>query len=152
MRNSNNAQALTQLPIDYIGFIFFEKSKRNITEKVATENKNIQRTGVFVNEKFEVIKERILDHQLDAIQLHGDETPDFCKSIQALYVDVIKVFSVDENFDFEITKPYENFCNYFLFDTKGKERGGNGVTFDWSILAALKNIEKLKRFIDDLQH
>lgn len=194
MRSLNNVNALQQLPVDYIGFIFYKKSKRNIQKKVAT-NKNKQRVGVFVNETIEIIKEKILEFQLDAIQLHGEETPDFCKAVQALYVEVIKVFSVDSDFNFEDTKPYEPFCDYFLFDTKGKERGGNGITFDWEILEkynglrpfflsggigpesveviqqlkheklfaldlnskfedepALKNIEKLKRFINDLQH
>ena len=120
MKTPSNVKEVGQLPVDYLGFIFYEKSKRYITEKVATSDTNALRTGVFVNEKFQVIKEKILEHQLDAIQLHGDETPQFCKEIQALYVDVIKVFSVDTDFDFEITKPYEPFCEYFLFDTKGK--------------------------------
>ncbi len=195
MRTPSNVLEVAQLPVDYMGFIFYEKSKRCITKNVSTQNKNIQRVGVFVNETLEVIKDKILDHQLDLVQLHGDESPDFCKEINTLYVDVIKVFSVDDAFDFKKTKPYEPYCDYFLFDTKGKDRGGNGVTFNWSILEkyqglrpfflsggiapesidelqnlkheklyaldlnskfedqpALKNIEKLKKFIDDLQH
>ena len=193
MRSPSNVKALEELSIDYMGFIFYEKSKRNLTNYVETKNKNLQRVGVFVNETFEIIRDKILDFKLDAIQLHGDENPDFCKAIQTLYVDVIKVFSVDKDFDFELTKPYTSSCDYFLFDTKGKERGGNGVVFDWKILEkytglkpfflsggigpdsiqaiknlnhdnlyaldlnskfedqpALKNIEKLKTFIDDL--
>ena len=44
------------------------------------------------------------------------------------------VFSVGETFDFGLVKAYENVCDYFLFDTKGKERGGNGTVFNWELL------------------
>ncbi|MGB6152213.1 MAG: phosphoribosylanthranilate isomerase, partial [Pricia sp.] len=47
---------------------------------------------------------------------------------------IIKVFSVKDSFDFSILKPYEEVCDYYLFDTKGKLPGGNGYTFDWSLL------------------
>lgn len=49
-------------------------------------------------------------------------------------IQIIKVFSVDNTFDFSKTKKYESVCDYFLFDTKGKERGGNGIAFNWELL------------------
>ena len=76
----------------------------------------------------------IVKHQLSAVQLHGDETPDYCKVIKNLNVEVIKTFSISDNYNFSILKSYEKNCNFFLFDTKGDLPGGNGINFDWDIL------------------
>jgi len=73
-------------------------------------------------------------HQLQAVQLHGKETPEYCKQLNKLNVEIIKVFSIKDQFNFEVLKPFETVCNYFLFDTKGKLPGGNGYTFDWAVL------------------
>ena len=68
------------------------------------------------------------------MQLHGEESPDFCKNLKENGIKVIKAFSVDESFDFEATKQYETIADLFLFDTKTAEKGGSGKTFDWQIL------------------
>ncbi len=74
---------------------------------------------------------------------------------------VIKVFSIKDNFDFSVLEPYEDVCDFFLFDTKGKLPGGNGYTFNWNVLKnypstkpfflsggiGLDQIEKLKEFL-----
>tara|TARA_B100000941_G_scaffold134278_1_gene95197 strand:- start:613 stop:1038 length:426 start_codon:yes stop_codon:yes gene_type:complete len=76
----------------------------------------------------------IVKHQLSAVQLHGDETPDYCMVIKNLNVEVIKTFSMSNNYNFSILKSYEKNCDFFLFDTKGDLPGGNGINFDWDIL------------------
>ena len=76
----------------------------------------------------------IVKHQLSAVQLHGDESPDYCKVIKNLNVEVIKTFSISNNYNFSILKRYEKNCDFFLFDTKGDLPGGNGINFDWDIL------------------
>jgi len=68
------------------------------------------------------------------VQLHGDESAEFCQKIMQIGIEVIKVFSVGDRFDFEKIRIYESVCNYFLFDTKGKEKGGNGIVFNWQLL------------------
>ena len=68
------------------------------------------------------------------MQLHGDESPELCEQLQALDIIVIKVFSIKNQFDFKVLEPYEDVCDYYLFDTKGKEPGGNGYTFNWNVL------------------
>ena len=68
------------------------------------------------------------------VQLHGKETPELCHHLKNLGIDVIKVFSVDETFNFSVLEPYEEVCDYYLFDTKGKLPGGNGYVFDWEVL------------------
>ena len=71
--------------------------------------------------------------------MHGEELPDFCRNLKLKGVNIIKAFSVDENFYFGKLQNYKPYCDFFLFDTKGQERGGNGTTFDWSILNKYDN-------------
>lgn len=132
MKYNENIQAVAKLRPDYLGFIFYDKSKRDFKGTIPPLPKSINKTGVFVDSSLEEVNERINEYDLYAVQLHGNESPEFCKSISN--VEVIKVFSMDETFDFNQLKPFENVCDYFLFDTKGKEKGGNGVVFDWQLL------------------
>lgn len=141
MRKSSNIRELLRLQPDYIGFIFFEKSKRNAAEILNTDllksfPSTTQKVGVFVNADIDFVTKKIEDFGLDMVQLHGDESPLFCNEIKSIGIKVIKVFSVGESFDFEQLKDYEDSVDFFLFDTKGKERGGNGVAFDWKLLDA----------------
>ena len=73
------------------------------------------------------------------MQLHGHETPEECEALQTLNLPIIKAFSVGDDFDFEQLIPYQEVCDFFLFDTKGKEYGGNGLTFDWTLLQKYNN-------------
>ncbi|MFN8889053.1 MAG: phosphoribosylanthranilate isomerase, partial [Cyclobacteriaceae bacterium] len=95
---------------------------------------SVRKVGVFVNERTEIILSHVQQYDLDFVQLHGNESVAQCEELFQLNVRVIKAFSVDDKFDFSTTVPFERFVNYFLFDTKGKNFGGNGVTFDWNIL------------------
>jgi len=139
MRNKENIAALAELGVNYIGFIFYDKSSRNAMGlDVNVDTNGLMRIGVFVNEAVDFVQQKIKTYKLNAIQLHGDESPRYCKALEQEEVSIIKVFSIGDSFDFEITKAYEPFCDYFLFDTKGKERGGNGVVFNWYLLASYK--------------
>ncbi|MBE8726932.1 phosphoribosylanthranilate isomerase [Flavobacterium hungaricum] len=122
---------------DYMGFIFYEKSARYFNGTIPELIKTIKKTGVFVDQSLEEILEKIKKYDLQAVQLHGEESTAFCQELKnniSPKIEIIKVFSADENFDFETIKPFEPVCDYFLFDTKGKLPGGNGTTFDWTIL------------------
>lgn len=120
---------------DYLGFIFYAPSPRNIEIETLPEGvKNIVKVGVFVDAPLEFINEKIKRYDLKIIQLHGNETPEFCKEIKKIGLEIWKVFSVKDSFDFEKLSPYENIVDAFLFDTKGTQKGGNGFVFDWSIL------------------
>ena len=81
----------------------------------------------------EEILEKVNEYELDLVQLHGDESSEFCHLLQNNKLKVIKAFSVDNQFKFSELKKYYNYCDYFLFDTKGTNYGGNGITFDWSV-------------------
>lgn len=139
MRDPENLQELLKLPIDYVGLIFYKNSKRFV-EKVLPkfDFQGKDKVGVFVNESIEYILEKSQQYNFITIQLHGFETPEFCRKLKEKNFKIIKAFSVDDKFDFSKTKEYEPFCDYFLFDTKGKLPGGNGYTFNWKILESYK--------------
>ncbi|HOY49614.1 MAG TPA: phosphoribosylanthranilate isomerase [Chryseolinea sp.] len=137
MRDANNIMEVASLKPDYFGFIFYPKSPRFVADDFILPVKlspDILRVGVFVNETSSAIIEKAKTYPLDYIQLHGSETPEQCQALRQLGLGIIKVFSVGDDFDFEITKPYKSVADYFLFDTKGKHHGGNASTFNWDLL------------------
>ena len=134
MRYEENIKEVAAIGLDYLGFIFFEGSSRNVTASIPTLPSTQKSVGVFVNASFDTIFEKINTYNLQAVQLHGEETPEFCKSLQELNTTVIKVFSITNKFNFDELAPYESVCDFYLFDTKGPLSGGNGFCFDWSVL------------------
>jgi phosphoribosylanthranilate isomerase len=137
MKYPDNILEVGSLLPDYMGFIFWEKSARYFDGIIPELPKSIKKVGVFVNESIAVIVAKIAKYDLQAIQLHGQESVAFCSELKNKInpsIEIFKVFSADENFDFSVLKPYESVCDYFLFDTKGKLPGGNGTVFDWTIL------------------
>lgn len=162
MKYLDNIKSVATLQPDYLGFIFYEKSKRNFDGIIPEIPNQIKKTGVFVNATKEFILEKVKRYNLKVVQLHGNESVSFCKEMRQNNIEVIKVFSVGEVFDFDQLKVYENVCDYFLFDTKGKEKGGNGITFNWKLLdnyssnkpyflsggIGLEEVKNLKIFLD----
>lgn len=141
MKQLQNIEALCDIEPDFIGFIFYKNSKRYVCSdkenilagKNNLADKGIQKVGVFVNESIEEILNIVQQFQLDIIQLHGDEHPQFCEQLKQ-HFKVSKAFGIDEQFNFDQTKAYEAHCDYFLFDTKTKLYGGSGKKFNWEIL------------------
>ena len=138
MKYPENILEVSELLPDFLGFIFWEKSSRYFDGEIPEIPKLIKKVGVFVNATLEEISFKIKKYDLDLIQLHGNESPKFCEKLKKENIEIIKVFSVNDDFDFSLLKPFENTCNYFLFDTKGKLPGGNGITFNWQILQQYK--------------
>lgn len=137
MRTAANIEAVTATQPQFMGFIFYKKSPRYVGELFQIPENfpvSIKRVGVFVNETSEIVLDRVQNHRLDFVQLHGDETPVYVKNLKASGVRIIKVFRVDADFDFSTTKEFEPLSDYFLFDTKGKQYGGNAIKFDWKLL------------------
>jgi phosphoribosylanthranilate isomerase len=171
MKYQDNLEQVAALQPDYLGFIFYDKSARNFTNNTIPKlPTSIKKTGVFVDEDLNSLFNKIKDFNLQAVQLHGKESPEYCASLKRHYeeksdeetsskeidyhvlekksrndkkIEIIKVFSIKDEFNFEVLKPYEDFCDYFLFDTKGKLPGGNGYTFDWNVL---NNYPSIKPF------
>lgn len=165
LKHPENIAAVAELKPDFMGFIFYDKSPRNVRNQLDRKvleslPKSIKKIGVFVNATFEEITKQATDYQLNGIQLHGNESPELCLQLKEPNLVVFKAFSVDENFDFSVTEPYKKVVDYFLFDTKATGgHGGHGVAFDWKILdkydneipfllaggVSLDNIEEVKK-------
>lgn len=167
MKYKDNIEEVAALRPDYLGFIFYENSARNFDSIIPQLPEAIKKVGVFVDAELDAVIEKIKTHNLQAVQLHGDESPEYCIELKNHYEDrtdnkleIIKVFSIKNEFNFDVLKSYEGVCHYFLFDTKGKLPGGNGYTFDWNVLnnypstkpfflsggIGLEEAEKLKQF------
>lgn len=132
-------QQITDLGIGYCGFIFYEKSPRYVADKLSAGNVRkfsgkIKKTGVFVNASREDIMRRVKEYELDLVQLHGEESPEFCGEVRS-FIPVMKAFRITEEFDIEKELvPYREKADYFLFDAPGKIYGGHGITFNWNKL------------------
>ena len=134
MREAENIREVEALGIDVIGFIFWPKSSRCVSTRPDYLPVNAKRAGVFVNEDIEQVKRFAVDYALDIIQLHGNESPEYAKSLRNWIV--IKAFNIASEEDLESTVIYDGAIDYFLFDTKGKAVGGNGEKFNWEVLAS----------------
>ena len=135
MKYQDNIQEVATLQPDYLGFIFYEQSARHFdAHRIPEISNTIKKTGVFVDADLDFVIKKISKHNLKAVQLHGNETPEYCKQLRGKNIEIIKVFSIKNEFDFSILKSYDDIVDYFLFDTKGKLPGGNGYVFDWTIL------------------
>ena len=134
---------LDGLDIDYAGFIFYKDSPRYIGDKISKKELksadfDIKRVGVFVNPEMIDVLDAIDEYGLDVVQLHGEESPEMCDDLSS-EVEVIKAFSIGDDANADIDKlvaPYDAVCDFYLFDTAGKngESGGTGRQFDWSLL------------------
>lgn len=149
LREPANISEILALGIDYAGFIFYPKSPRHADSKAfrnwMDKNEKLfgktKKVGVFVNAEIEQVLNAVHDYRLDYVQLHGSESPEYCRELKTYWsigslrsAQLIKAFGVDAQFDFGDTMPYEGLCAMFLFDTKGPLQGGNGMPFDWELL------------------
>ncbi len=141
-------QQLDGLDIDFAGFIFYKVSPRYMRDKISGSDLvnadfDIKKVGVFVNAGYDEIIETVEEYSLDMVQLHGNETPDFCADLTE-EIEVIKSFSIDDSVADvdEMILEYDDACDYYLFDTKRNgSSGGTGMQFDWNKLLKAK-IEK----------
>ncbi|GAB2630479.1 phosphoribosylanthranilate isomerase [Belliella aquatica] len=138
MRSEENIKGLiSQINPHWMGLIFYAKSPRFVSKDFADSIKGltISKVGVFVNANLDEIKKAISLFDLHTIQLHGDESVGFTKSVkEETGLEIFKVFSVKENVDWSELEGYLPYVDYFLFDTFTKGYGGSGKTFDWQIL------------------
>ncbi|MFQ3212522.1 MAG: phosphoribosylanthranilate isomerase [Marivirga sp.] len=139
MRYLPNVKEILSYEPDFLGFIFYVGSKRftaahEMDRIIKLDFGNTKRVGVFVNEEIDIILEFAGRGYFTHVQLHGDETPEYAEHLRNEGLVVMKALNVGEDFDEKVLIPYQGKIDYFLFDTKGKYRGGNGWKFDWNIL------------------
>lgn len=138
MREPQNIKDIEACDVDILGFIFYEKSARYVGEdfdsKILTNCKK-QTAGVFVNHTIDYVLQKQNMYNLNYVQIHGNETPEYCKHLQAqTQACIVKAFLIDELFKESILHDFANYCDYFLFDTKTQAYGGSGQKFDWEVL------------------
>ena len=137
LKHPDNIKDVAGLMPDYAGFICYAPSSRYAadlqTETLAALPESIYKTAVFVNEEAETINKLIGAYHFDAIQLHGNESPDFCELFMGRAT-VIKAFGIDSDFDLEQLNKFAGSVDFFLFDTKTDKHGGSGQTFDCTLL------------------
>jgi len=153
---NHNPEEVASLQPDYLGFIFWEPSPRYFSGEMPQLPNSIKKVGIFVDAPLDEVLQKVKQYQLNAVQLHGKESAGYCKELKQGFLsfraesrnhkdettkqvwsdefEIIKVFSIKDDFNFDVLKDYEEVCDYYLFDTKGKLPGGNGYTFDWSVL------------------
>ena len=117
--------------VDFVGFIFYRGSARYVTHFPAT--KHAKRVGVFVHAEIDEILQKVQEHSLNFVQLHGEESPEICAELSKV-TGVIKAFGIHPDFNFEEVEKYVDHVDYFLFDTKTINHGGSGNSFDWTVL------------------
>jgi phosphoribosylanthranilate isomerase len=137
LRDADNIKAVAALEPDYMGFIFYNKTPRFVDdigiEVLGAIPSYTNKTAVFVDESAKTISALIDKYNFDFVQLHGNETPAFCKALRDQAI-VIKAFGIHNEFDFSQLSKYKNKVDLFLFDAKTDIHGGSGKTFDWDIL------------------
>ena len=152
IRSIEEIEELKDLPIDYFGCIFVSKSPRFVSNELAGKITEIAHSaekktvGVFLDDKIENIVDIIKKTDIDTIQLHGGETPEYCEELYLKLeeyekeynkkIKIWKAFSVKDSLP-EIKK-YSKYIEFPLFDAKGINAGGNGIIFDWSILNSME--------------
>jgi phosphoribosylanthranilate isomerase len=139
MRDPENISGVAAAQPDFMGFIFYPESKRFVgadfsAKELESIPGSIKKVGVFVDELPEIVITTCRNMNLQVAQLHGNETPEYCRQIKHSGLTVFKALSVDETFDFDQLNSYSSVCDYFLFDTKGRSPGGNGRKFNWQLL------------------
>lgn len=145
MKYRDNILSVANLQPDYLGIIFYKGSKRNFSGDFPELDPSIKKTGIFVNESYAEIIKKVERYDLQAVQLHGDESANFCMELKDKFksdLEIIKAFSIADESDFDRLDSYNEACDYFLFDTKGNKRGGNGKLFNWDVLNKIQHHKK----------
>ena len=141
----DNIEEVAALSPDLVGFIFYNKSPRflgDLEDDVIRQlPSTIDKVGVFVNSPEEYVLEMVNRYDLQYAQLHGDESPEYCKDLQGQGVKIIKVFGGNTELSNELLSQYASCIDFYLFDTRTDKYGGTGHQFDWNRLKGL-NLQK----------
>lgn len=137
LKHPENIREVLTLGADYIGFIFYPPSQRFVgqldAEWVAGLH-GVRKTGVFVNADINHVRAMTVQYALQALQLHGNESPAYCAELKGGNLEIIKAFGIDAHFDWAKLGEYEDIVDYYLFDTQSIQHGGTGMCFDWKLL------------------
>lgn len=134
MTDGENIRAVEALGVDMMGFIFYPKSPRCVPSLPTYLPRNAARVGVFVDVPVEEVMVQDIRYRFSMVQLHGSESPEYCRTLKGMGFRIIKAFSIAEGSELEAVDAYEGLCEMYVFDTKCSGVGGSGRNFDWSLL------------------
>ena len=138
MREPENISTVSALLPDYLGFIFYTGSKRyagDMSPDIRAEIPAfVKKVGVFVNEKEDKLLQTCTTYGIGTVQLHGEESPEYCEHLAESGLRIIKVIRIGKHLHTTDLIPYRDVCSYFLFDTDTDAYGGSGKQFDWGLL------------------
>lgn len=149
MRDPENIRALLELNPDYMGFIFYNQSPRFV-HKTDNEFKRLlksfspktKKVGVFVDEDVNEVEKICHELEIEVIQLHGNESPEYCEYLKRGHFEIIKVFKILNGKINNRFQEYNPVADYYLFEKNGKKPGGNNEMFNWEILDDLATEKK----------
>lgn len=138
LKDPDNIKAVSGLRPDLMGFILFQGSPRCINLKdverlAALVPASIMKVGVLVDEPLDNAVHIARSGNFDFLQLHGNETADYCMAISE-FTPVIKAYRIANELPSDLEN-YEPYCKMFLFDTGSNKFGGSGRKFDHSLLS-----------------
>lgn len=145
VRSLEEAEAALEAGADALGFNFWPQSRRYVSRRSAGEIINslspvVSTVGVFVNEEAATIIDIASELGLTAVQLHGDESPEFCERLGP--IKIIKAIRVGQDFDLSVIESYP--VNMILLDSNIKgSYGGTGQRFDWRIAIEAKRFARI---------
>lgn len=138
MMNAANVAEIAALGVSRIGYIFYPASPRYVGKLPLIpkwQSGSAKRIGVFVDSPLEGIVEVARQWSLDGVQLHGSESPPYCRALRELFGgEIIKAIGVRGDSIEDAAAPYHGSVDLLLFDTAGPTKGGTGRTFDWEML------------------
>lgn len=138
MRNPRNIREISRLSPDYMGFIFYSRSRRYAGDLGARDlvdlPDSIRKVGVFVNFTADDVITTCRHMGIRTVQLHGDESPEYCRLIKNSGFEVFKAFNISGKAEVKVLRDYQDSCDFILLDAAGEGYGGTGEKFDWSCL------------------
>ena len=141
MCDQGNIAEIALLKPDFMGFIFYEPSPRFVerldSRALDLLSAQTKRVGVFVNAPERYVREMARKYKLDCVQLHGNESPEMCRSLRDDFM-VAKAFGIIDSRDMAQSERYEGMCDLYVFDAKTSAYGGSGCGFDHSLLQAYR--------------
>ncbi len=157
MREPENIRAVSELGIDLLGLIFYEKSPRFVQSVPVYEgtipdraNETLvadstfaaakpSRVGVFVNAMMQDVVTKVYNYKLDYVQLHGTECPTYIDNLRRTLdykIKIIKAIGISTADDLQGAMDYDGVADLLLFDTRCAGHGGSGEKFDWAMIGA----------------